>query len=209
MDHHVIRRTATMLGIVALLALGAGQAASGKAKIGQAAPALDLVDTKGTKHDVKAYAGRIVVLEWTDPDCPYVRDHYDTKKDKTMIDTYREAKEKAPDLVWLSINSTRGANAAGTQKWIDAHEVPYPVLLDADGKVGRRYGARRAPGIFVIDTKGVLRYAGAIDNNRLGKTPPDEIVNYALETVRQLVEDPDADVKPSSVKPYGCEIKFR
>ena len=198
--------------VVALFAgvfvVGAGQSAVPR-KVGEKAPAFELEDTEGKTHELADYDGRIVVLEWTDPDCPYVQRHYDEQEGATMAGTYRKVREVSEDVVWLAVNSTRGADAERTKQWIEARGVPYPILLDPDGQIGRAYGARRAPQMFVIDAKGVLRYAGAIDSNRLGTTPPDQVTNYVVEVVKQLVADPTAEITQDSVKPYGCEIKFR
>lgn len=189
-------------------ALAVGQVARPEPpKIGEPAPVFTLEDTDGGRHDLAAYKGRIVVLEWTDPECPYVERHYEAKgRGASMLDSYKKAKAKDETVVWLAVNSTRSTKAAPNAKWKKDRGIPYPILLDPDGRVGRQYDARRTPQIFVIDREGVLRYAGAVDDDRLGTKPPGETTNYALRTVRRIVDG--KPIEPSTVKAYGCSIKY-
>jgi alkyl hydroperoxide reductase subunit AhpC len=92
------------------------------------------------------------------------------------------------------------------EHWIKRHKIKHPILLDPKGDVGRLYDARRTPHMFIIDKKGVLRYHGAIDDNRLGAKKGDDIKSYVLQAVQQILND--EVVEPNYVKPYGCSVKY-
>ena len=175
-----------------------------RAKVGEQAPTFTLADTGGKQHDLSEYtkAGKVVVLEWFNPACPYVVNHH--QKSSTMRDLYAKYKEQG--VVWLAINATSGTTAQVNNVWISMNDLKYPILLDEGGKVRRLYDARRTPQMFVIDTKGVLRYKGAIDNNGLLNKSPEEITNYVAKAVQQLVDQ--ETITADSTKPYGCPIKY-
>ena len=184
------------LGLLAAAAVWAQTAT-----VGQPAPAFELVDAKGRVVKLSDFKGRHVVLEWTNPGCPFVLKHYGAQN---MQGLQKEAKAK--DVVWLSISSTApghadylapGALAAQYQVW---GASPTALLLDDSGKVGRTYGARTTPHCFVIDSKGVLRYEGAIDDNKEGK------MNYVVNAVKQIKAN--ETVSPEKTQPYGCGVKY-
>jgi peroxiredoxin len=205
-----------LLPSLAVLALGATLAWGGgqeqpqqpppqKAKLDEKAPDFTLLDSKGEQHKLSDYKGSIVVLEWTDTECPIVQRHYD--QSRSMHETYKAVLALDKNAVWLAVNSTRNATAKKMEFWISLHDVEYPILLDPEGEVGRLYDARLAPEMFIIDKEGVLRYRGAIDSNRSGFVPKDEIERYVVDAVRQIVAgDP---VRPKKTKPYGCSIKYK
>ena len=119
----------------------------------------------GRTRRLSDYEGRIVVLEWLDPDCPIVDRVY---RAGVMKEAYRKAREIDGSIAWLAINSTRGTTPGRNDLWVRQQGLEYPVLIDENGAVRRRYDARRAPHMFVIDKEGALRYRGAIDDNALG-----------------------------------------
>ena len=205
------RRTViSLLGLVVLalsaaMAWGDEQEEPKKAKLGEKAPEFALLDAKGQEHKLADYKGRTVILEWTDPECPIVRRHYGPNR--SMQETQKAVKGLDRTAVWLAINSTFDATDKKMNFWISQHKIEYPILLDADGTVGRLYDARMAPQMFVIDKTGVLRYHGAIDDNRSGIERPENVTNYVVNAVRQLVND--ETVLPNRTKPYGCSIKYR
>ncbi len=174
------------------------------AKIGEKAPDFKLVDTNGRERRLADYPDKIVVLEWTNPDCPFVQRLYKTR---AMQETHRKLKAMESSIVWLAINSTYPTTAARNNFWINDNKLEYPILLDTDGTVGRLYDARRTPHMFVIDAKGILRYHGAIDDNKLGSSPPEQATNYVVRAVEQILDD--AGVAPDNVPEYGCTIKYR
>ena len=196
----------TACAVVAVAAFAASTSAGGgdgKAELGETAPDFTLVDTNGDEKSLSDYKGKIVVLEWINPQCPYVVNCY---KSKAMQNAQAKLKEMDKSIVWLAINTTSGTSAQENELWIKKYSLNYPILLDATGEVGRLYDARRTPHMFVIDKEGLLKYHGAIDNNKFLNTPDDEIVNYVVGAVRQVVDG--ETVAPDFVKPYGCTVKY-
>ncbi len=172
------------------------------AKVGEPAPAFTLKDSTGQERKLSDFKGKIVVLEWTNADCPVVQGCY---KAKTMATAFKQAKELNKNVVWLAINTTYNTDAEKNNVWIKQQSIEYPILLDADGVVGKLYDARRTPHMFVIDQQGILRYHGAIDNNDKGEAS--EMTNYVVNAIRQITAG--ETVAPDHVKPYGCLVKFK
>lgn len=168
------------------------------AKVGEAAPDFTLTDQAGEEHTLADYKGKIVVLEWTNPDCPYVKRHY---KEKTMTESAASGGE---EVAWLAVDSSNFVTAESAETWREEHSIPYPILLDADGKVGQTYAAKTTPHMYVIDKEGVLRYSGAIDDNKTGKN--EDPTNYVDAAVGALKEGKEVEV--SETKPYGCSVKY-
>ena len=175
------------------------------AKVGQKAPEFSLVDTKNQKHSLSDFAGKIVVLQWINPDCPVCKR---VMSDGVVTKAMADAKAAAPDVVWLLINSTNYMDPAGTSKYLEANKLTVPGLIDRDGTVGRMYNARTTPHIFVIDDKGILRYAGAIDDDESGAKAKagEKVTNYAAQAVKQIKAG--ETVEPSTTRPYGCSVKY-
>lgn len=200
------RRIVLALATLALLAAaGPGRA---QALVGQPAPAFRLTDTSGKSVTLADFKGRHVVLEWVNPGCPFVQKHYDSGN---LPATQKSA--RARDVVWLSINST--AREAGDYlppaelaTWLQRKGgAASATLMDEDGQVGRRYGARTTPHLYLIDPQGRLLYAGAIDS-KPSADPADiktatNYVNQALDEV--LAGKP---VSRATTQAYGCSIKY-
>jgi peroxiredoxin len=145
---------------------GADQPAT--AKLGEAAPAFSLPDLDGKQVALADFAGKTVVLEWFNPDCPFVKyAHGEGGPLRTM------AKEQGDSVVWLAINSgapgKQGAGAERNREAKQEYAIDHAILLDEAGTVGRAYGATNTPHMFVIDPSGKLVYAGALDNAPMGK----------------------------------------
>lgn len=178
------------------------------AKLGEAAPGFTLTDMHGKSVSLSDFAGKVVVLEWTNYGCPFVKKHYESGNMQGL-----QEMAKGKEVVWLSICSS----APGTQgsmspeKWrsttAEMGVKSAAVLLDEDGKVGRLYGALVSPHMYVIDAKGVLVYDGAIDDKPTTKVSDiakaKNYVTAALDAV--LAGKPVAEAKS---KPYGCGIKY-
>jgi peroxiredoxin len=177
-------------------------------QIGAAAPNFTAVDSNGKTHSLKDFAGKKVVLEWTNHKCPFVVKHYGPGN---MQKTQKQA--VADGAVWLSVISS----APGKQGYVSAAEanqltkernaVPTAVLLDSSGAIGKAYGAKTTPHIYVIDAKGKLAYAGAIDNKP--DANPASIpgaTNYAMAAVQSLKAGKAVEV--ASTTPYGCSVKY-
>ena len=174
----------------------------------QAAPNFTLTDTNGQKHSLADYKGKFVVLEWFNPDCPFVKKHYNSGNMPNLQKQYT-----AKGVIWLSINSSAPGKQGnytpqGFNKFMaDKGASPTAVLLDTDGKVARLYDAQTTPHMFVIDPKGMLIYQGAIDD-----TPGTDIAD--LKTAKNYVSaalDAAMNGKPvavSTTKSYGCSIKY-
>jgi len=176
--------------------------------VGKAATDFTLEDLDGNQVKLSSYRGKIVVLEWFNPGCPYVKKSHTVG---SLIDTAK--KHTAKGVVWLAINSGAAGkqghepkiNAESAKTWAMGH----PILRDVDGKVGKAYGATNTPHMFVIDTKGVVAYAGAIDNSPDAEGKSAEggtLINYvdvAVEAVRA-----GKPVKTAQTKAYGCGVKY-
>lgn len=197
------------LGLLAasLLALRPAPAEAAAA-IGQAAPDFTLADVKGGKHSLSSYKGKWVVLEWINYDCPFVNKHYGSGNLPTLQKTYT-----GKGVTWLTINSS----APGKQGNFPNPEIESrsraagaafsAYLLDTDGNVGRAYGAKTTPHMYVIDPAGKLVYAGGIDDK-----PSTDVADIA--TAKNFVAaalDEALAGKPVTVAtstPYGCSVKY-
>lgn len=179
-------------------------AAPDTAALGALAPDFTLTDTDGTEHRLSDYiaAGNVVVLEWFNPDCPFVKKQHETTDN--MLQTYQGA-TKHENVIWLAINSGgEGKQGYGVERNAEArtsYKMAYPVLIDASGTVGRMYGAKTTPHMFVINEQGMLIYNGAIDNAQGG----DGKTNYVSDCMNGYFA---GDYKPMETKPYGCSVKY-
>jgi peroxiredoxin len=178
------------------------------AKVGEPAPAFTLVDSTGQTRSLADYAGKTVVLEWTNHDCPFTKKHYESDN---MQAQQRNA--TAGGIVWLTINSSAPGNqghvdgkaAERVRAEVRAAQTAY--LLDPAGTVGRAYGAKTTPHMYVIDPKGALRYAGAIDSI---PSPDANDVGKATQYVPQALAELAASkpVTVATTRPYGCSVKY-
>ncbi len=163
------------------------------------APAFSLTDHTGQRHDLADYRGQIVVLEWVNPECPFVVRHYEAETMTTLANAYAEQ-----DVVWLAINTTSHFNQEMNKVFVEEFNLPYPVLDDSDGTVGRRYGAQTTPQMVIVDKDGRIAYNGAIDDNPVGTQP--QTVNYVSQALDQLLAG--QPVTLSETQPYGCSVKY-
>lgn len=184
---------------LAVISLATPALAQGTPELGKPAPTFSLSDANGKFHNLADYKGKVVVLEWTNPDCPFVVRHYDAKTMTTLAKKYA-----AKDVVWLAVNSTHYNKAEDSKKWATEHKFSYPTLLDPKGTVGKQYGAKTTPDMFVINKEGVLVYKGAIDDDPRGRNKTR--VNYVDQAVT-LVLDGKAPAKGETT-PYGCSVKY-
>lgn len=189
----------TMCG--ALLALTAPSFAGGGVTVGDQAPAFTLSDTTGNQVSLSDYSGKVVVLEWLNPDCPFVQRHYKAGTMKNLATKYG-----AQGVVWMTINSTKYMDAAANAKFRAVNDLPYPVLVDQSGEVGHLYGAMTTPHMYVIDGGGTLVYIGAIDDDPRGNKdgPSTNYVSAALDEVLA-----GTAVTTAETKPYGCSVKYK
>src|SRR5919204_905068 len=177
--------------------------------VGSAAPDFSLPDAKGQTHSLSQYKGKYVVLEWFNPECPFVKKHYGTGNMQKLQQEYT-----AKGVVWLTLNS----NAPGTEGNITADQAEKiakawnahhtALLLDPDGKAGRAYCAKNTPNMVVIDPAGKSVYEGAIDSK---PTPnPADILN-STNYVKAALDESLAGkpVSQPTTKPYGCSVKYK
>ena len=186
--------------MLAAAVLGAATVAQATATVGQPAPGFTLKDQDGAEVDLAKLRGKIVVLEWTNPDCPFAQRHAEAKTMSTLADRYR-----GKGVVWLGVDSTSYLDAARDRAWRSEHELPYPVLDDHKGTVGTAYGAKTTPHMFVIDGSGTVVYAGAIDDDATGDKGK-QARNYVAEALDEVTAG--QPVKLAETKPYGCSVKY-
>src|SRR3977135_1699082 len=199
------------LHLVALGAMAAGLAGTARSaapQIGRPAPDFSAKDSKGSPLTLSQYRGKTVVLEWTNADCPYTYKHYASGN---MQGT--QARAQKSGVFWLSVISS----APGKQGYVngpaaDALTVsrgaaPTAVLLDPSGTLGRLYGAKTTPHMFVIDKDGALQYMGGIDSIAtadVGDIPrADPYLKEAMLAVAQ-----GSPVSHAVTTPYGCSVKY-
>jgi peroxiredoxin len=179
------------------------EGAAASAKIGEAAPAFTLHDINGKSHSLADYAGKIVVLEWINPDCPFVVRHYN-------LDTMTNLASKNKEVVWLAIATTGSANGDNLKTFAQKEGISYPILLDPDGTTGKAYGAKTTPHMYIINKDGKLAYAGAIDDQAIGEpnAPLKEgTVNYVDKALTELASG--STVSQAETKAYGCSVKYK
>lgn len=204
----------TVAFVAASLAVGAGLRPGAEAveslegvSVGDAAPDFTLTDIHGEEHTLSEYTeeGKIVVLEWFNPDCPFVKKHH--YHHDTMRTTYASFEGK--DVEFLAINS---AGAPGKQGWgeernleaEEVYEIKYPILLDKTSEVGYAYGAKRTPHIFIVDAEGIVRYIGPIDSESSARKVGD---NYIDIVVNELL-DGETEITVADIPAYGCAVKY-
>lgn len=186
----------------------AGTAAVAAPEVGKPAPAFTAQTAAGKTVSLKDFAGKTVVLEWTNSGCPFVKKHYESGNMQKL-----QADAKANGVVWLTVNSSAPGKQGHVDPTLAAKEMkdwtfqPTAYLLDHDGKVGKAYDARATPHMYVIDGKGVLRYAGAIDDKPTAN-PAD--IEGAKNYVTAALADVAAGRAVASpvTRAYGCTVKY-
>ena len=204
---------ARLLAVAAIATLGtvawnASRPAQADATVGKAAPNFSLKDSNGRTRKLSDFRGRIVVLEWLNHDCPFVKKHYNSGN---MQRVQRQARAKG--AVWLSINSSasgkqghvNGAQANSLTKSKNA--APSAVLLDASGKVGRAYNAKTTPHMYLISERGTVLYNGAIDDKpSVDEADVKGAKNFVLAALAQAKRGERISVPVT--QPYGCSVKY-
>jgi len=180
------------------------------ATIGQPAPAFQLNDLDGKSVKLADFKGKVVVLEWFNPGCPFVRASHTSAKGG-LRDLPKKAVQNG--VVWLAINSSapgkEGNGVEASKKGAASFHMAYPILTDESGTVGHAYGATNTPNMYVVDKNGTLVYAGAIDNSpdAEGESPSGpKLVNYVSDALDSLAAGKPVDVPQT--KAYGCGVKY-
>ena len=196
------------LGLALALVLTAPLAPASAAEIGAAAPAFTLTDIDGQSRSLEDFAGQTVVLEWTNHECPFVKKHYNGGNMQRQ-----QAEATGKGIAWLVINSSApgkqghvtpeqaGAIQAGWEAGQDAY------LFDTDGEVGRAYGAKTTPHMYIIDADGVLRYNGAIDSIQSADVADIEKAEQFVEIALAELAAGEPVSRPLT-RPYGCSVKY-
>ncbi len=193
--------SAALIAAVGVTGVGAAWAA---VTAGTAAPDLSLIDAKGQAVSLAAFRGKTVVIEWTNPECPYVRKHYDSGNMQAL-----QRDVTGAGAVWLTISSAAKGNVGyledlDAQAFMDDRKsAPTAFLFDRDGAVMERYGVQVALSMYVVDAKGMLAYAGAIDDRPTAK--PEDVKgarNYVREAVAAVARGELP--KPAQTRAYGC-----
>ncbi len=180
------------------------------AAVARAAPAPDftLTDTTGKPVRLSDFRGKYVVLEWTNPECPFVRKHYDSGNMQSL-----QKEWGARDVVWLAVNSTNQSSyeyktPQQMSDWIKARDAaPRAALIDGSSATARAYAAKTTPHMFVIGPDGGMLYNGAIDDRR-STNPADAKIanNYVRAALTEALAGKPVSV--ASTTPYGCSVKY-
>ena len=195
--------------VAAAVLLAAGSALADRPAVGSAAPAFSLTDSAGKTVSLTDYKGKFVVLEWTNPGCPFVQKHYSSGNMQKL-----QAEFAKKGVVWLTVDSSatgqQGAftpDEAKTAK-SDLYKDASALLLDPDGTVGHLYGATNTPDMYIINPEGKLIYEGAIDSiASADKADIEKATNYVQTSLDEaLVGKP---VDKAQTKPYGCSVKYK
>jgi len=202
-----MNKKAILIGVSSVI--GASLFAIDSPPVGSKAPEFSLPDMKGKSHSLSEYKGKYVVLEWFNPECPFVKKHYGTDNMQKLQQEFT-----GKGVVWLTIDS----NAPGMEGNLSAEAAEKisnswkthqtALLLDPDGKVGKAYGAKNTPHMFVVSPEGKIVYEGAIDS-KASPNPADipSSTNYV-----KVALDESLSGKPVSnpnTKPYGCSVKYK
>ena len=178
------------------------------ARVGEPSPAFTATATAGSSVSLADYRGKLVILEWTNHECPYVRKHYETGNMQAL-----QKEATGQGVIWLSIISS-ALNEQGHVTPGQADELtatrkasPTAVLLDPQGKVGRLYGATNTPHMYIVDKAGMLVYAGAIDDRPTSRKADVQGANNYVRAALQAVTA-GQPVKTPVTRAYGCTVKY-
>jgi peroxiredoxin len=196
----------TLLALAASLLLPFSAAAL--PAVGETAPAFTVRDIEGTALKSENLKGRTVVLEWHNPACPFVKKHYESGNMQKL-----QAEATARGVIWITVNSG-SAGKVGTLSAKDAREyigqhnlASSHYVPDTDGRLGRLYGAKTTPHMFVIDQEGRIAYMGAIDSD---SSPSAAAIEKSENHVRSALNALAAGrpVPVTSTQAYGCGVKY-
>jgi len=171
-------------------------------------PDFSAKSTDGLEHSLSKHRGKVVVMEWNNPECPFVKKFYDSGK---MQELQKDA--TANGVIWLTINSSAegkqgNLTAKKANDWMSSQKaVPTGYILDPSGEIGKIYGARTTPHMVVFDKGGDLAYHGAIDDKP--STDPEDIKtakNYVTAALENLAAGKPVEVRSSTA--YGCAVKY-
>jgi len=199
-----MNRKFVILFIILLSSLALAQ----QAKLNESAPDFKLTDSNGSEHSLSDFKGKIVVLEWINYDFPFVKKHYDSKNMQSLQEKYTKE-----GIIWLAIcSSSKGKQGNFSIEEINERSKDHGAkftayLIDEDGTVGKMYGAKTTPHMYVIDKSGMLVYAGGIDDKASADVDDIEAAkNYVSSALDELLGGSKVSVQSST--PYGCSVKY-
>ena len=187
---------------------------SAGATVGQAAPEFSALDTAGKSHKPSDFKGKLVVLEWTNPGCPFVAKHYSGNGNGGMGNMQSLQKEfTGKGVVWLCVSST-GTNSADylvpakLASWMGNRQArPSATLMDDAGRIGQLYGAKTTPHMFIISPQGLLIYAGGIDSVASARVDDSKTAtNYVRQGLNEALAG--KAISMANTRPYGCSVKY-
>ena len=204
-----MKQTLLVSLVSASISLLAAATANAAATVGQSAPAFTLRDTNGKTVNLADYKGKTVVLEWHNPECPFVKKHYDSANMQGLQSKYTK-----DDVVWLAVSSTEPGHQdyrkpdAMNAILKTSKASPTAYLMDESGATGKSYGAKTTPHMYVIDGQGTLVYAGGIDDKRSANIAD---IKGAKNFVSAALDEMKAGraVSVSTSTPYGCSVKYK
>lgn len=176
-------------------------------ELGEKVPDFELADINGKTHKLSDYKDKYIVLEWTNPACPYVKGVY---KHGVVADTIAKMKDMGDDYVYIAVNSTANMPKDDVikqqQAFVKEHNVDIPVLIDYEGTVGKMFGAKHTPDIYVIDNTQTLRYYGGFTDD-MGFKNGTKSTNYPINALTQLKNG--ESVSPDTARRWGCDVKYK
>lgn len=199
-----MNKTIVMLFVLVFSIVSSAQLA----KLNEIAPNFKLTDSNGNEHSLSDFKGKFVVLEWINFECPFVKKHYNAMNMQKLQEKYTKE-----GVIWLTIcSSAKSKQGNFTNDEINRrakkHNSKFTAyLVDENGTVGKMYGAKTTPNMYIIDKDGKLVYAGAIDDK--ATTDIDDISkakNYVSSALNELLNGKNVSVQNST--PYGCSVKF-
>lgn len=189
-----------LLLVLRSICLSSAGNASEMNMVGKDAPNFILKNYDGENVELASHKGEIIVLEWFNYECPFsIYIHEEKPVMADLTDKYK-------DVVWIAVNSTSHQDTSKNEEFAEKNDIAYPILDDSDGKVGKLYGAKTTPHMFVISKDGKVLYEGAIDDSPLGRKEKN-VVNYVDKALAEILHG--KEVSMPYVKPYGCSVKYK
>jgi peroxiredoxin len=205
----VIMRSLLILSAISAFSLAERGAGAAEAQIGKTAPEFTFTDIEGTTAKLSDFRGKYVVIEWFNHGCPFTEKHYKSDKMQGLQRKYTEA-----GVVWIAVNSTSDGHAnyrdaAMTRKEAEAYGTSATyIVLDPSGKIGKLYGAKTTPDIFIVDPHGKIIYTGAADS--INSTDTEDIAKAENYIDLALTEaTAGKPVATPETNPYGCGVKYK
>jgi peroxiredoxin len=209
-----MKRNGFVTGVMIVLSMGllllwaSGGAGAAEVQVGKAAPEFTFTDIEGTQAKLSDFRGKYVVIEWFNHGCPFVGKHYKSDRMQNLQRKYTEA-----GVVWIAVNSTSDGHdnyrdAAMSRKEAEAKGTSATyIVLDPSGKIGKLYGAKTTPHIFIINPEGEIIYMGAADSiNSTDVGDIEKATNYIDQALTEALAG--KPVSTSETKPYGCSVKY-